>query len=279
LVDSASGTGGTGGTGGIGGTGDIGGISGMGGIGGVSSENRLDIKIDAPRLNLTGEAIAGDKVTLMAKVTRPTDSTSATVSFSDVQGTLSDFTSRAAMLEAEYKKEGSIVRAMLGSPLAGSFTARQLNLPAIAVSINMMNGLPDHTIRGSLTGSMSLDGLAKTGQVTLTGNVGDSNVNVNMAASGFAQPDVDFKADIDQLDLDRLLPATKETKVQSDSAVKAAGANKTGALPGFSLLNDLGDMNIRGIIRIGSLKASNVRSSGVRLEIKPDGAESRPGQK
>jgi hypothetical protein len=51
---------------------------------------------------------------------------------------------------------------------------------------------------------------------------------------------------------------------------------KTSTLPGFSLLNDLGTDtkgDIKGTIRIGSLKASNTRASRLKLDIKPDKAE------
>ncbi len=251
------------------------GVTGL--VDGTSGESNLDVKLDAPRLNLTGEHIAGDKMTLMAKVTHPSGSTSGTVSFSDVQGTLNDFMSRALTLEAEYKKEGAIVRTLLVSPLAGNFTTRQLNLPDITVSIDMINpantGLPGHTISGRFNGSATLDGLAENGQAHLNGSLEDSNVEAEVTAINFVQPNVDFKVNIDQLDLDRLLSVTKE---QKSSAVKAAGA-KIETLPGLSLLNDLEELIVRGKIRIGLLKTSNVRLSGVKLDIAPDRAGPPPG--
>jgi AsmA protein len=42
------------------------------------------------------------------------------------------------------------------------------------------------------------------------------------------------------------------------------------------LLDDLEDLNIEGTIRIVLLKTSNVSSSGLKLDIKPDKAERHP---
>ena len=67
--------------------------------------------------------------------------------------------------------------------------------------------------------------------------------------------------DIDQLDLDRFLPQQRE---EGEQIVKAGNTER---LEKSLDLSALGNAKVHGLIRIGLLKAANVKSSKVKLDI------------
>lgn len=231
------------------------------GITGTSGTNNLDIKFDAPRLSFTEETVAGDKITVAAKMTRPKGNTSGTLFLSGVAGTVTDFESNALTIELESKEGGLAVRASLASPLTGNLDTRQLKLPDLTAAISA-NGpeIPGNGISGNLLGSAALDGLSQNVQAHLTGKLVDSNIRAQLGATGFVQPAFNFEVDIDQLDVDRFLPKQKKP---TEKTISGATLEES---PGLSVLKDL---NVRGSIRIGLLKGANVKSSNVKLDINP----------
>ena len=48
--------------------------------------------------------------------------------------------------------------------------------------------------------------MSRNAQADITGQFADSNIEAKLAAFAFAQPSLNFDVNIDQLDLDRLLP-------------------------------------------------------------------------
>ena len=230
-------------------------------ITGTSGTNNLDIKLDAPRLSLTGETVAGDKITAVAKMIRPKGNTSGTLFLSGVAGTVTDFESSALTIELESKEGELSVRASLASPLTGNLDTRQLKLPDLTAAISA-NGpeIPGNGISGNLLGSAALDGLSQNLQANLTGKLVDSNIRAQLGATGFVQPAFNFEVDIDQLDVDRFLPKQKKP---TEKNISGATLEES---PGLSVLKDL---NVRGSIRIGLLKGANVKSSNVKLDINP----------
>ncbi|KIO49550.1 AsmA family protein [Nitrosospira sp. NpAV] len=234
------------------------------GITGASGTNNLDIKFDAPRLSLIGETVAGDKTTVTAKITGPEGSTSGTLFLSGVEGSVSDFKSKALSVELESKKGGLTVNAMLASPLTGNLDTRQLKLPDLTAVINASGpDISGNGISGNLLGNAAVDGVSQNLQANLAGKLMDSNIQAKLGAANFAQPAFDFEVDIDQLDMDRFLP---EQRKQGKYAQKAENGKTLEESLGLSVLNDL---EVRGSIRIGLLKGASVKSSNVRLDINP----------
>jgi AsmA protein len=231
------------------------------GITGASGTNHLDIKVDTPRLSLTGETVASDKITLTAKIANPEGNTRGTLFLSGVEGSVSDFKSKALSIELESTKGELTVNASLGSPLTGNLDIRQLNLPDLTAVIDI-NGpdIPGNSISGNLLGNAAVDGVSQNVQANLAGKLMDSNIQAKLGAANFAQPAFNFDVDIDQLDMDRFLPK------QQKHTEKAKNRETPEEQLGLSVLNDL---KVRGSIRIGLLKGANVKSSNVKIDINP----------
>ena len=79
--------------------------------------------------------------------------------------------------------------------------------------------------------------------------------------NGFVQPVFNFDVDVDQLDLDRFLPQQQGKGKHTEKAKNAKSLEESLDL---SVLKDL---KAKGSIRIGFMKAANVKSSRVKLDI------------
>lgn len=238
------------------------------GEGKTGVENTAGIRLQIPRLNLTGDKLAGDGMNAMAKIIRPDGLTAIRLSLSNISGTISSFASDALTAELESKKDAFNASATFASPLAGSITTRQMHLSEIKSVIHVAHSdAPEGAIEGNLTGSASVDGLSRNENVriNLGGKLAGSHMHAELSATVGAVPWLTFTVALDQLDLDRLLPA---------SPAKRNVAERTGdampSVPDLSLLDSLENLNVSGSIRINTLKAAGTRSSGVKLDIGPD---------
>ncbi len=240
------------------------------GMTGISGGNNLDMQLNAPRLSLNGKKVASDGIVAVLKVIGSDNNTSGNFFLSGVNGTISGFKSSVLTVEMESQKKEIVVKATLASPLAGSASAQQLDLPDLVVTIDAgSSGIADR-LHGNLRGSALLDGLAQTVQVQFNGKWGDSDIKGNLEASSLTQPVLNFLVDIGQLDLDRFMAPQQKQQGVRKFTEKMASAKRVDEPIDLSLLDDLEDLKIRGSIRIGVLKSANVTSSGVKLDIRTD---------
>ncbi|WP_025041443.1 AsmA family protein [Nitrosospira briensis] len=238
------------------------------GIAGTGGGNNFDIKFDAPRLSLNGEKVASDRIIAVLKIISAGGNTNGNFSLSGLNGTISDFKSSVLTVEMESQINERVVKAMLASPLAGSTTAQQLALSDLAITIDAGSAGIADGLHGNLKGSASLDGLAQNVQVQFNGKLGDSDIKGNLEASSLTQPVLNFLVDIGQLDLDRFLPPQQKQRGTREFTTKIASAKRVDEPFDLSLFDDLESVEIQGSIRIGILKAANVTSSGMKLNIR-----------
>ena len=123
-------------------------------------------------------------------------------------------------------------------------------------------GLTNLVVR--LTGSADVDSVKERARASLAGKIADSSVKARLDIAGFATPAVNFDVEIDQLDVDRYLP-------QPAGVGQTAGAGKQPEREQPFDLSGLRDLRASGTLKIGALKANNVRASNVRLDLKANG--------
>lgn len=228
---------------------------------GVSGKDNLDIKFDAPKLQITKDKAIGDKVTVAAKITGPGGVTIANVVLPGIEGTAAAFKSAGMTLDLDIKQGDQTIKAKVTSPLSGNFQTQQISLPQLGINVTATGpNLPGKSISGSLTGSASVNGSKQQVQANLAGKVADSTIKAVVSVNGFVPPGVTFDVDIDQLDLDRYAPQGG-----------GAQAGKGGGADAPIDLTALRSLRANGKLRIGSLKASNLKASNVRLDFKANG--------
>ncbi len=229
---------------------------------GVSGKDNLDIKLDAPKLQITKDKATGDKVTVAAKITNPQGVTQANVVLPGIEGTAAAFKAAGMTLDLDIKQGDQTIKGKVTSPLSGNFQTQQISLPQLSVNITATGpNLPGKSITGSLNGSASVNGSKQQVQANLAGKVSDSTIKALISVNGFAPPGVTFDVDIDQLDLDKYAPQGGGAQ----AGAGGGGADKPIDLTGLRALR------ANGKLRIGSLKMSNLKASNVRLDFKANG--------
>lgn len=228
---------------------------------GVSGKDNLNIKLDAPKLQITKDKATGDRLTVAAKITGPGGVTVANVVLPGIEGTAAAFKSAGMTLDLDITQGDQTIKAKVTSPLSGNFQSQQISLPQLGITVTATSpNLPGKSISGSLNGSASVNGAKQQAQANLSGKVSDSTIKAVVSVNGFAPPGVTFDVDIDQLDLDRYAP--------QGAAAPAGGAG--GADKSIDL-TALRSLRANGKLRIGSLKVANLKASNVRLDFKANG--------
>jgi AsmA protein len=238
------------------------------GMTGISGGNNLDVQLDVPRLSLNGEKVASDGIVAVLKIIGSGGNTNGNFSLSGVNGTISDFKSSLLTVEMESQRKEIVVKALIASPLAGSITVRQLVLPEWVATIDASGAEIAESLHGDLGGSAFVDSLAQNLQAQFNGKLGGSDIKGNLEASSLTRPVLNFLVDIGQLDLDRFLPPQQKQQGTGKFTERVASAKRVDEPLDLSLFDDLESVKIQGLIRIGALKAANVTSSGVKLDIR-----------
>ncbi|HZM47108.1 MAG TPA: AsmA family protein [Burkholderiales bacterium] len=226
---------------------------------GVSGKDNLDVKLDAPKLVLTKDKATGDKVTVVAKVTGPQSALNANVSLPGVEGSAKAFKSSAMTLDLDMKQGDLTVKAKVASPVSGNLESRQVNLSNLAANLTVSGpDVPGKSLTGELKGSAAVDAAKESAQANLAGKIADSNIKARLGIGGGKTTGIHFDVDVDQLDVDRYFPPAP------------AGQQQKQTEKPFDLTG-LRNLNANGTIRIGSLKANNLKATNVRVDVKAGG--------
>jgi len=95
----------------------------------------------------------------------------------------------------------------------------------------------------------------------------DTSVNGTARVAQFDAPEISFSLSIDQFDLDRYLPPVTEGAEAAETIPEATSPAK-GEAGGELPVEALRALNLNGKLNVGSLKAFNLRSMNVEIQIK-----------
>lgn len=94
----------------------------------------------------------------------------------------------------------------------------------------------------------------------------NTNMGGHLSVNNFSNPAIGFDLDIDQIDLDRYLPAAKQNKARATQSAKSSDAEAE-----LFPVETLRQLNLNGEARIGQIKRNNIRASDVVIKIKANG--------
>lgn len=131
--------------------------------------------------------------------------------------------------------------------------------------------MADETVLGKA--SMSTDLKATTNSAALDNlqlAVDDTRLQGRFAVADFSTMAMRFDLNIDQVDLDRYLPPKQEesqTKTANGGAAKPAAGPSAGPEPDLIPVELLRSLNLDGKLKIGKLKAYNLKSEQIALTV------------
>ncbi len=213
----------------------------------------FETMLDAPALNLAKDKYSGENLTLSARL--DSGNIVAALTVPDISGSAQSFKVSQLALDLSVQMPDQAFKVKLTSPLSGNFNAKQFNLNDLKLAVNATSDrLPGKSVDSVMTGNMQVDATKQAVQANLKGGLLQSRIEAKVGVKGFSNPPISFDVDVDQFDADLYLP--KKTEVKSNQPEQPLD------------LSALRALNLDGSLRIGHLKVANIRSSGVRLDMK-----------
>lgn len=231
---------------------------------GMKGKDKFDAALDAPALNLVKEKYSGDKISLNAKLEAAFGYLVANLSLPGMEGDMKSFKLSALNLDLDVRQPEQAFKVKFSSPVSGNIKAQQFNLSNLSVAVNATGDqLPNKSVSSEMKGSVYLDAQKQVVRANLAGGLLQSKVKIKTDVNGFAEPAINFDVDVDQFDADLYLP-------KQGAAAEAA---KSEAPEQPFDLSGLRKLKLDGSLRVGALKAANVKTTKLRVDVKARGGQ------
>ncbi|MBT9505514.1 AsmA family protein [Rhodoferax sp.] len=241
---------------------------------GKSAADVFEVKLDAPRLDISPEKSGGDKVSLAVTLAGGDRRIQLDLSLSGVQGNADALQINSLALKLDAKSGDTTVKGQLGSPVAVNVTAQTLALSKLSGNFDVASPkMPMKQLKLPVSGSLKVDAARQSAVLDLATQFDESHIAVKLNVSKFAPLGLAFELDVDKLNVDKYFPP------QSGEAAAAGGGkgDKTAkeAPLDFSALKG---PSVRGVVRVGALQVSGIKLdklnttvnlAGGRLELAP----------
>lgn len=212
-------------------------------------------------LSLTADvadpALPGEKAKLELSSNVSADLKQQTVTLSGLLVKLQDL-----MLEGDLKASNILAEK---PGVAGSIHIKPFSLRKLAGDMNIelpemadTSTLENVELRAELEGSPTHIN-AKTLDLTLD----QSKLTGQLAVNNFSKPALNFKLKLDQIDADRYMPPVKQGEAKPAATPATAAAGGSSQLP----LDALRQINAKGTIDIGKMKATGLTSENIHVSI------------
>ncbi|MDH3288109.1 MAG: AsmA family protein [Betaproteobacteria bacterium] len=233
---------------------------------GKQDSGDVKIRLEAPKLAVTKDRVSGERMMLEAVLNDAKSKLNARLDIPEIAGSAKAFKSAQINASVDLQQEGMTVKAKLASPVTGSVDAQRLELSKLTGNVSVKDpNLPKSPIEATITGTAAVDLLKQTASLVFKTRVDESNIDGRVGLAKFTPPSYTFDINVDKLDADRYIAKGGGKPAPASKPAPGAGG-KAGEQPlDFSALKGL---NANGSVKIGQLKASNVKASNVRIDIK-----------
>lgn len=213
----------------------------------------LDIKLDAPKLQLAKDQLTSSNILLDAAIKDAQGDMHAVLSIPAMEASGQAFKAGNVQLDLKGKQKGNAVEGKLAGALSGNLQHQQFDLAQLKASARVADPkLPGGAMSVSLAGDAHADLEQQRIRLNFDSRLDDSNIKAKLGMDNFAAPAYSFDVAIDQIDVDRYLPPKPAKSAEPEKPLDLSALKK---------------LNARGSLRIGTLKFSNIKSSNVRLDV------------
>jgi AsmA protein len=221
---------------------------------GKSGADAFELKLDAPKLNVSPEKAGGESLSLTATLAGSGRTVAAKLVLSAVEGNAQALKIGKLVFDLDAKTGETTVKAHLDSPVAANLAAQTVALDKFSGSVDFANPqMPMKQLKLPLSGSLRADLAQQTVALELATQFDESKIAAKLKVAKFAPLALGFDLDIDQLNVDKYLPPKKADD-------KTAKEDKLD----FSALKGL---NVNGAIRIGALQVSKLKLAKLNAKI------------
>ena len=229
---------------------------------GVKGKEKFEAKLDAPALNLSKDKFSGDSVALNAKLNAAFGDVVAVLTLPALEGDAEKFKLNTLSLNVDVKQPEQTFKLKMTTSVIGNLKTQQFNLPDLLLALNASGDkLPGKNISSQLKGSVQADIGRQSIQANLAGGLLQSQIKAKVAVNNFSAPAIRYDMEIDKFDADPFIPKKTAAEIERDKSKQPEPEQP------FDLAA-LKTLNVEGSLRIGSLKAANIKVAQLRVDVK-----------
>ena len=228
---------------------------------GKAGTDAFELKLDAPRLNLSQARSSSEALTLTATLSGAARNATVNLSLSGVQGNAEQLHIANLAIQLDAKAGDSSVKGELSSPVAVNVANQALSLSKLTGNLDVTNpAMPMKHVALPIQGSLQVNGKAKNAALGVSTQFDESRIVTSIKVSQFSPLALAFDLDIDQLNIDKYLPP-KPAVATSQNASAAA------PIEAPIDLSVLKGHTVNGALRIGALQVSSIKLDKVNARI------------
>ncbi len=233
---------------------------------GKRGDEGFDIKVDAPKLNVSKESASGEAITGTVKLTGK-EQVDAKFNLSGVKGSGKSLSISEIKLDANVKEGERTIVALLSTALTANLEAKVFDLAKINADITITDPkIPQKTVKLPITGSARADLGKEMVSADISTKFDESSIQAKGGLTKFKNGAITFDVSIDKLNLDKYIPP------KDPNAPKTSEPEKPIDLSALKTLNASGNIKI-GALQVNNVKANNVsltiRAAGGKLDVSP----------
>ncbi|MDD2700005.1 MAG: AsmA family protein [Sideroxydans sp.] len=219
----------------------------------------FEAHLTVPSISLKREDFAGANLHFAASFDGGFGKANAVLDLPVFKGNMDKFSLQGLSLQAGLVQADQSFNAKIDTVLIGSLKTMQFNLKDLNIGLKASGEkLPGKVVESSLKGSVQADLERQSVHAKFTGGLLQSQIKAEAALKNFKVPVIRYDIELDKLDLDPYLPRS----VAKEDTPKKAEPEQPFDLSALNVL----DAN--GSLRIGALKAVNVKLSKLRIDLK-----------
>ena len=228
---------------------------------GKRGDEGFDIKVDAPKLNVSKESASGEAITGTVKLTGK-ESLDAKFNLAGVKGSGKSLSISEVKLDANAKQGDTSVVAVLSTALTANLEGKIFELAKINADVTVTDPkIPQKTVKLPITGSARADLGKETASADISTRFDESAIVAKLGINKFKNSAMSFDVAIDKLNVDKYLPPKDPNAAKTTEPEKPID------------LSALKTLNANGTIKIGALQVNNVKASNVQLTIRAAGGK------
>ena len=225
----------------------------------------FEARLSVPRVQASADQVVSKQITGQFTLQRADGKIEANLSMPGFEGSAKALHAAGLKLELSGKQGASSVKGSLSMPFKANLESGQFTFTPLAAELKLANpALSSGALALTAHGNATVDVNRQTVAASLKIGLDTSNIDAKLGLMGFSAPAYRFDVAIDQLDVDRYQGSPAKSAQSAKGGAKKLVAE---AEQPFDV-SALKRLNATGVIRVGSLKAANLRASNVKLEIK-----------
>ena len=220
------------------------------------------VNISAPAIAVLKDEVNSKKVTISFSQQKDGSTLKANMVLADMKGSPKAIQSSGITGDLAFAQGKRTVTGTFASPFSGNIENLVFELPKLVGKLDVKDpSLPN----GSMNGMFNLGAHADIKKELVNSkfnlNIAKTNLVGEMNMASFKKPNIKFNLNADKLDLNKLLPKSRENKANTN---RKAGSKPTD-------LSALKNLLLDGKLNVGSIVYDKYRVSGLNVSIKADG--------